>query len=81
MQVNLPKVKLQYRQELQEALTSIGESINATETKHISGRNNINLTSIVKTDSRGCNVLQPPQIFRDNQIIHCDENVLRRLQI
>ena len=53
MQVNLPKVKLQYRQELQEALTSIGESINATETKHISGRNNINLTSIVKTDSRG----------------------------
>lgn len=25
MQVNLPKVKLQYRQELQEALTSMGE--------------------------------------------------------
>lgn len=27
MQVNLPKVKLQYRQELQEALTSMGESL------------------------------------------------------
>lgn len=26
IQVNLPKVKLQYRQELQEALTSMGES-------------------------------------------------------
>lgn len=27
MQVNLPKVKLQYRQELQEALTNMGENI------------------------------------------------------
>ncbi len=27
MQVNLPKVKLQHRQELQEALTSMGENI------------------------------------------------------
>lgn len=27
MHVNLPKVKLQYRQELQEALTSMGEEM------------------------------------------------------
>jgi len=31
MQVNLPKVKLQYRQELQEALTSMGENFSATQ--------------------------------------------------
>lgn len=30
MQVNLPKVKLQYRQELQEALTSMGENVRLT---------------------------------------------------
>lgn len=32
MQVNLPKVKLQYRQELQEALTSMGEKTSFTKT-------------------------------------------------
>lgn len=31
MQVHLPKVKLQYRQELQEALTSMGERTEGSE--------------------------------------------------
>lgn len=35
MQVNLPKVKLQFRQELQEALTSMGESVSFTKTEGI----------------------------------------------
>lgn len=35
MQVNLPKVKLQYRQELQEALTSMGESVSLMKTSGV----------------------------------------------
>lgn len=40
MQVNLPKVKLQYRQELQGALSSMGKSVNFTEREEMSNRNN-----------------------------------------
>lgn len=48
MQVNLPKVKLQYRQELQEALTSMGESISFTKTGEMSERNNIDTVVVVE---------------------------------
>lgn len=43
MQVNLPKVKLQYLQELQEALTSMGENNSFTKTEGMSIRNNIGI--------------------------------------
>ncbi len=47
MQVSLPKVKLQYRQELQEALTSMGENSSFTKTEDMSGRNNIDNIVVV----------------------------------
>lgn len=55
MQVNLPKMKLQYRQELQEALTSMGESVSFMKTegkksKQLTGSTLVTLFSAACTD-------------------------------
>lgn len=53
MQVNLPKMKLQYRQELEEALTSMGESFMKTEGKkseQLMGSTLVTLYSAACTD-------------------------------
>lgn len=54
MQVNLPKVKLQYRQELQEALTSMGESVSLMKTSDVELKSDTllmlcSVTPIIKT--------------------------------
>lgn len=46
MQVNLPKVKLQYRHELQEALTSMGENV-VSESEWMPGRNSMGTVVVV----------------------------------